>query len=257
MLRLALLLSAVGSCIAQTLPLRPGANSIAVRGVPQSVYYYPGGGGSAERPCVLFAPGDGGWRGFAITVAEQVAGWGYDVYGLDTKHYLESFSGKAALKETDVMTDMRILAEAVCGKRRVVLLGWSEGAGLMTLAAAAASKEAFAGLITMGLGDRNVLAWRFADNLAHLTRKQPNEPVFSALSYLPRIAPLPMVMLQSAKDEYVGRDEANRLFNAASQPKRLVVIDARNHRFEGAHPEFFRQLRQALEWAIAGPKPVP
>ncbi len=243
--------------MAQTLPLRPGANSIAVRGVPQAVYSYPGGAGSARRPCVVFAPGDGGWRGFAITVAEQVAAWGYDVYGLDTKHYLESSSGKTPLKEADVMADIRQLAEAACGKRRAVLLGWSEGAGLMTLAAASASKEAFAGLITMGLPDRNVLAWKFSDNLAHLTGRKPSGPAFFAVAYLPRVAPLPVFMLQSSKDEYVGRDEANRLFNAASQPKRFVAVDARNHRFDGAQPEFFRQLRQALEWTIAaGPKPA-
>ncbi len=86
--RLALPLSILGLCMAQSAPWRPGTNSIPVRGVPQAVFYYPGDAGSSERPCILFAPGDGGWRGFATTVATQVAGWGYDVYGLDTKAYL-------------------------------------------------------------------------------------------------------------------------------------------------------------------------
>ena len=193
----------------------------------------------------------GGWRGFAITVATQVAGWGYDVYGLDTKAYLESFTGKAALKETEVMTDIRTLAEAVREKRRVALIGWSEGAGLMALAAAAPSKDAYAGLITMGLGDKNVLGWRFADNLTYLTRKPPNEPTFSALSNMSRIAPLPLVMLQSAKDEYVGEAEVNRLFHAAAEPKRFVPVEAQNHRFDGAQPEFFQRLKEALEWTTA------
>ena len=138
----------------------------------------------------------------------------------------------------------------------MALIGWSEGAGLTTLAAAAPSRGAYAGLITMGLGDKNVLGWRFSDNLTYLTRKPPNEPTFSALSYMRQIAPLPLVMLQSTNDEYVGGDEAHRLFRAAAEPKRLVLVEAPNHRFEGAHPEFFRQLRQALEWTIAaGPNP--
>ena len=113
--RLVWALFVVGLCMAQSTPLRPGTNSVPVRGVPQAVYYYPGGAGSAGRPCVLFAPGDGGWRGFAIALAKQVATWGYDVYGLDTKAYLESFTGKRTLQETDVMTDLRTLAEAVEG----------------------------------------------------------------------------------------------------------------------------------------------
>lgn len=249
-LRLVLPLSVIGLCMAQRVSLNPGKNSVPVRGVSQAVYYYPGGGGM-ERPCVLFAPGDGGWGGFAIPLAKQVAGWGYDLYGLDTKAYLVSFTGKTTLKESDVMTDFRAVAEAVRGKRRVALLGWSEGAGLMVLAAAAPSKEPYTGLITIGLGDKNVLGWRFADNLTYLTKKLPNEPTFSSLSYLSRIVPLPLVMLQSAKDEYVGLDEANRLFSAALEPKRFVLVEAQSHRFDGAQPEFFRQLRQALEWTTA------
>lgn len=108
----------------------------------------------------------------------------------------------------------------------------------------------------MGLGDKNVLGWRFFDNLTYLTRKQPGELTFSALPYMRRIAPSPLVMLQSTKDEYVGGDEAKRLFSAAAEPNRLVLVEAQNHRFEGAQSEFFRQLRQALEWTAAtGPKP--
>ncbi len=241
-------LAAVGLCLAQSVPIREGRNSVAVRGVPQDVYYYPGGSGGGGRPCVLFAPGDGGWRGFAVTVATQVAGWGYDFFGLDTKSYLESFSRKSKLKEADVMGDIRTLADAIRGKRGVALIGWSEGAGLMTLAAAAPSKDAYTGVITMGLGNENVLGWRLVDTLTYLTKRRPGEPTFFALSYMPRVAPLPLVMIQSSNDEYVGKDEAARLFGAAREPKRFVQVDARNHRFDGAQPEFFRQLRQALEW---------
>jgi len=57
--RLALPLSILGLCMAQSAPWRPGTNSIPVRGVPQAVFYYPGDAGSSERPCILFAPGDG------------------------------------------------------------------------------------------------------------------------------------------------------------------------------------------------------
>ncbi len=180
----------------------------------------------------------------------QVAGWGYDVYGLDTKalsrelHRQDDVKGNRCHDgHPDTGGSCSREAPGGCssaGPKEPGSWRWQRQPP---------SKEAYAGLITMGLGDRNVLGWRFADNLTYLTRKQPNEPTFSALSYMPRIAPLPLVMLQSTKDEYVGRDEANRLFNAAAEPKRFVPVEAQNHRFDGAQPEFFRQLRQALEWA--------
>lgn len=244
----ALLVSIAGWCMAQSQELRPGSNPVVVRGVRLTVFHYSGGAGSRQRPCILFAPGDGGWRGFAVTVAVRVASWGYDVYGFDTRAYLEGFTAKTALKESDVAADIRTLADAVRQQRRVVLLGWSEGAGLMVLAAAAPSRESYAGLVTMGLGEINVLGWRLADYLTYLTRRPPDEPGFSVLPYMSRIAPLPLVMLQSVKDEYVGKDEADRLFHAAAEPRRLVFINGQNHRFDGAQPEFFRQLAQSLEW---------
>lgn len=248
-----------GLCLAQSATMRQGRNILMIRGVPQDVYYFPGSGNGATaagRPCVIYLPGDGGWRGFAITIAERVAGWGYDIYGVDTKRYLESFTGKTTLKESEVQADIRSFADAVRRERRVTLLGWSAGAGLVALAAAAPAKEAYAGLVAISLSDSNVLGWKFADNLTYVTGKQPDEPTFSALSYMPRITPLPLILLQSSRDEYIGAEETNRLIHAAAEPKRIVVVPAQNHRFDGAQPEFFQRLKEGLEWiAAGGPKP--
>lgn len=231
----------------------PSVLDVSIRGVTQKIHAYPARNGGKTKACVLFAPGDGGWRGFAIDVAEEISSWGHDVYGLDTKEYLSAFTNKSTLSEADVAGDVRTVVDAVCSGRRVILIGWSEGAGLMTLAAAAPLKGPIAGLITMGLSDRNVLGWRLVDNLSYITRRPPNEPTFSALAHLPKVSPLPLVMVQSANDEYVSRNEANRLFNAASEPKRFTVIDAQNHRFDGARDTFFQRLGEAVSWITAAP----
>ncbi len=55
----------------------PGRNSVAVRGKAQTIWFYPATGAKLDRK-VLFIAGDGGWRGWAITVAQQMAAWGYD-----------------------------------------------------------------------------------------------------------------------------------------------------------------------------------
>ena len=130
--------------------------------------------------------------------------------------------------------------------------GWSAGAGLTTLAAASPSKQGYAGLIAIGLGESNILAWSLVDTLTYITKKQPDEPTYSVLPYLSQVAPLPLVMLQSTGDEYVPRGEARRLFAAAAEPKRLVEVTARDHRFGGGQAEFLRQLKDSLEWVAAG-----
>ncbi|MBI3951144.1 MAG: hypothetical protein HY314_11905 [Acidobacteria bacterium] len=243
-----LLLSVPAS--AQT--LLPGKNTPVLRGQTQEIYFYPARGESGRSiRKVLFAPGDGGWRGFAVTIAQAMASWGYDVYGLDTRRYLESFTGKTSLKETDVMSDFRQIAGWITQGRdeRVILVGWSEGAGLGLLGAAAeGNKRTFSGLMAIGLSDANVLAWRWKDDLTYITKQDPKEPKFQASQFLPHVAPLPLEFIYSSHDEYIPREEANRLFSVARNPKRFVVIEAQNHRFDGNQGDFFRALYEGLQW---------
>jgi hypothetical protein len=39
-----------------------------------------------------------------------------------------------------------------------------------------------------------------------------------------------------------------RLFGMAGEPKRLLVINARDHKFGGSTEEFFRTLQEGLHW---------
>ncbi|MCS6816869.1 MAG: hypothetical protein N0A16_04995 [Blastocatellia bacterium] len=228
----------------------PGENTPIIRGQAQEIYFYPATGTRLDRK-ILFAPGDGGWRGFAVVIAQTMASWGYDVYGLNTKRYLMSFTGKTRLKETDVMNDFRQLAQWIMrnGSERITLVGWSEGAGLCVLAAASPeNKKIFNGLITIGLTESNVLGWRWIDNLTYITKRDPNEPKFFTADYLPAVSPLPLLMLQSSRDEYISPEAGKRLFSVAREPKRFQLIEARNHRFDGNTEGFFNALREGLEW---------
>lgn len=233
-------------------PPSPGRNSVAIRGQTQDVYFYPAtGGSSGPLKRILFAPGDGGWRGWAVTIAQTMSAWGYDVYGLDTKRYLTSFTGKTTLSEADVMNDFRQLAEWMTGRsgERVILVGWSEGAGLALLAAASTeNKKTFSGVITFGLAEAGVLGWRWIDDLTYITKRPPKEPRFQTAKFVAQVAPLPLVMLHSSRDEDVSVDVARQLFWLARDPKQLAIIDAKNHRFDGNQDEFFRRLREGVQW---------
>jgi dienelactone hydrolase len=229
----------------------PGQNRVVIRGKPQDVYYFPAASGKPRVGAVLFLPGDGGWRGFAVEMGKGIAAAGFDVYAWDTKVYLSSFtSPQGTLRETDVAEDAAAVARwATDGtQEKLTVSGWSEGAALAVLAATGPNAtHVWRGLLTIGLPDHGFLGWRFADNITYLTKKDPDEPRFEAAPHLATLA-LPAAMVFSTSDEYVSASQAKALFAAAAGPKRLFSVEAQSHRFDGGHGDLFRSLREALEW---------
>lgn len=237
-----------------------GRASPEIGGRPQEVFFYPGGSEPAVRPRVLFVPGDGGMWGQACVIAHTIASWGYDVYALDTKEYLESFTDGKRLGEDQVMDHFHQLGQWVAGGdgAQVALVGWSEGAGLGLLAAAAPqNKGLFCGLVAIGLPESSVLSWRWQDDLTYLTKTDPEEPEFPSAPYLPRVAPLPLLMIQASEDVYISPGAARELFALAGQPKCFALVRAEDHRFSDNEAEFYRVLRSGLEWLGAGPQRPP
>lgn len=201
---------------------------------------------------VLYMPGDGGLRGFSIDMCKTISGWGYDVYALDTKTYLSGFTkGKITLQANDVMRDLREITQWICQgeQQKIFLVGWSEGAGLCLLGAAdSLNKDVFQGLVTIGLDDDPVLGWRLVDDITWLTKKDPREPKFDSFYYLPKVSPLPLVMIQSTKDVYVPQDVSRKMFDTAQDPKQYYLISAQNHRYDGNQEDFFKALQEGLIW---------
>ncbi len=242
-----LMLAAAGAAAP---PPAPGKNGFLLGGQRQDIYVYPSAAGAHDsKGAVLFAPGDGGWRGFAITIAKTMAGWGYDVYGLDTKRYLESFTGQTHLAEADVISDFRAMAQWVRPSGGVLLAGWSEGAGLGLLAAAGPeNRNLWRGFVAIGLPEASFLGWRSIDDLTYITKKDPNEPRFVSLPWLPKLAPVPFAMIHSDHDDFTSVAAAEKMFAAAAGPKKWWLISARNHRFDGGTERFFDALQGALAW---------
>jgi alpha-beta hydrolase superfamily lysophospholipase len=238
----------LGSVFGQT-PV-PGRNSVTVRGQPQDAYYYPANRIPALGK-VLFFPGDGGWHGFAITITQKLQSSGYDVYGVDTRRYLQSFTGTKVLETSEIASDLEQLAEwARQGSQaRILLLGWSEGAGLCLAAVADPEhRNVFQGLVAIGMTEYNIRALRWSDLMAQVTKKLPKEPTFKSADLIDKVSPLPLAMIVSTRDEYVSLDTTRQLFARAREPKRLSVIDAENHKFGGKTDEFFRTLNENLTW---------
>lgn len=221
---------------------------LMIRGHVQHVELY----GPADGIPVIVASGDGGWIHLGPHVAELLASRGFFVVGFDVRAYLAGFTtDTTALRPADEPADFKALAafaSAATGQKPI-LIGVSEGAGLSVLAAADPEvKAAFGGVIGLGLPDHNELGWRWKDSLIYLTHRPPNEPGFSSAALVAAIAPLPLALLQSTHDEFVPLAETQRILARASEPKRLWVIDAVNHRFSSNLAEFDARLMEAIAW---------
>jgi len=225
-------------------------NTVPIRGRLQDVYLYPAVG-SAEHRKLLFVPGDAGCRGFGAEIAEELAKAAYNTYCLDTLRYLRSMSGHTVLSTEDIASDFRQIARWIVpnGRTRLLLVGWSEGAGL-DLAAAAdePNHDVFSGVIAIGTPETNILAWRWWDAGAWITKRVPREPTFRSAQFIPNVSPLPLFLIASTSSEYVTPEATRELFSAAREPKRLVIIDARDHKYGGNTERFLTVLRHALDW---------
>jgi len=231
-----------GDAAAQT------TSRLALRGKDQTLQLY----GPRSGDPVIVSSGDGGWIHLGPQVAAMLAARGFFVVGFDSKAYLEAFtSGCSTLRTTDVPLDYRELIKFAGSQstKKPILIGVSEGAALSLLSATEhATKEMIAGVIGLGLGDRNELGWRWRDALIYVTHGVPNEPTFSTRQMAAGLAPTPLAAINSTHDEFVSSAEVSAIVAAASEPKRLWMIDAADHRFSNRLEELTARLLEAINW---------
>jgi hypothetical protein len=255
---LAAVLIASGPAAVSTGRIAPVPDTVVLRGRPQIVHVY----GDRSGTPVIVSSGDGGWIHLAPHVAETLAARGYFVVGFNVKAYLESFTNDAhTLRVDEVPRDYQSLVEyAARGSaggppagghydERPILIGVSEGAGLSVLAAVDPDMQRrVAGVVALGLPDRNELGWRWKDSVIYVTHGVPNEPTFRASDLVGKLTPVPLAAIHSTSDEFVPESDVRKLMARASDPKRLWMVTASDHRFSGNVPEFDRRLLESIEW---------
>jgi alpha-beta hydrolase superfamily lysophospholipase len=235
--------------------------SVTVRGQSLKLEVYVPRAGAPVKGTIIMASGDVGWVGLAVTLAEFLSDTGYVVAGVNVRQYLSVFAdGAAHLQTEQIPGDYEQFAAALRSRgwlaRPTVLSGVSEGAALALAAATApASRRWVDGVITMGLPATAELAWRWKDALTWMTKTDADEPSFSPHEIIAKVAPIPLWMLQSTSDEYVPEADYRRFERLATEPKRLVLIDAKNHRFTDKLPELKAQVRAGLVWIDGFRKP--
>jgi len=224
-------------------------DTVVIRGRTQTLHTY---GTRGHGDPVILASGDGGWIHLGPHAARTLEAAGFFVVGVDARAYLHSFtSAVSPLQRADVAGDFRDIAEwAAAGSgKRAILVGVSEGAGLSVLAASdARARSAMSGVVALGLPDVNELAWRWKDAVIYVTHGVPREPTFHVADVIAKVAPLPVAVIQSTRDEYVSLEAARALVALAGEPRRLWIVPAANHRFSGNLAELDRRLLDAVGW---------
>ena len=256
---IALLATMVAVCAGGSVCAASGAPVlVAVRGRRVPLTRYSPSASVPQRGTVMMGSGDVGWVGLAVTASEFLVDRGYVVAGVNVRQYLSTFTSDTGHVTVDqIAQDYHMFAQYLESRQLlrapVTVSGVSEGAALAVAAgAAAANHDWVAGVLTMGLPPTAELAWRWSDFAAWITKKDPNEPSFAPADVIAAIAPRPLWMVQSTRDEYVSETDYRRLATIARDPKRLVLIDASNHRFTDRIPELERQLLAGLDWIAAG-----
>jgi type IV secretory pathway VirJ component len=226
------------------------------RTMPLTLYRPTG----TPKGTIVMGSGDVGWVGLAVSRAQDLSSDGYIVVGLNVREYLSTFTSKRThLSPEDIQHDFgemsRYLRERGLLVAPVILSGVSEGAGIAVVAAAAPENhEWVSGVITMGLPQTSEIAWRWSDFTSWITKKDAAEPSVNATDYLAHIAPIPLAMIQSTKDEYVPESDYRAMERTAREPKKLTLIDASNHRFTDRIPELRRAYADALAWIATNEK---
>lgn len=228
---------------------------IAVRGQQLTVHFYRPQGNKSAIPAI-YACGDGGWRGLAPRTTQQLAHMGFAVAGIDSKVYLREFSSlttplttaQLARDYADVAVALRSYAK-VDATAPVYVYGWSLGAGFaIAVGADPETRSNWAGIISIGLPKQNQLVSGVGANHTNLKNEAHALLGFRSAEVLPRIAPVPLVMIQSTSDTASPQKVGNALFASAGSPKKYVLINASNHRFSGAREEFYAALGDAVTW---------
>jgi hypothetical protein len=195
--------------------------------------------GSPSRPLVLHLTGDSGRHGLDLRLFTAVTRWGYPVAVLASPDWIDTLPDGVATRaslarDLDAVARAAARATGVAEDERVVLLGLSRGAGLGVEAATEAPlRERLLGIVALGLCPRE-------------ERVRGSEGVGRPYRDLALLAGLPLEVIQSTHDGYMGAAAARGAFGPDTELHALHPIPASSHTFVGGRDALFEQLRASL-----------
>jgi hypothetical protein len=226
-------------------PARTFERHVQINGHALMLHVSPGMAGGRNE-LLLYATGDGGWRGKDRDVYTHLQSWGYATAGFSAPEYLKHLPGDdgttTPARLASDFSEIILAARTALGLPEscpAILVGVSRGADLAVVAAGQPGLQPeLRGVVAMGLTREEEYVHR---------RRWPNV-AFDLYSYLPRLGDVPVSVIQSTRDNYLAADAARVLFGANTAVRKFDAIDARNHSFGGARQALYATLRSSLAW---------
>ncbi len=209
-------------------------------------------------PLLLYATGDGGWRGKDRDVFLQMIQWGYPVAGFSAPSYLKHLGfvsgtttpGRLA-RDYRRLIDFAAEALSLPAGTRTILVGVSRGAGLAVVAAGRPEvRRGLEGVLAVALTKEEEYVRHYRVHRGRTPSDMPKRElvIFDTYGSLDRLRNLPLVVIQSTNDSYLPADAARLLFGPDTDLRRLYPIQSRNHSFGGARPQLYDRMAASLAW---------
>jgi hypothetical protein len=218
---------------------------------------------SSSTPLVLYASGDGGWFGAAVGMFHTLASSVYPTVGFSSKEFMSIERKRSKLLAVSQLVEgyQQIIDAARAPLRLppetpVVLTGWSRGAALGALVASRLDADSrVVGLVAIGLAaDEHLDIEGDTDDDEGVVSDPAPARSIALYPLLSKLPPRRVVVVQASGDGYLPAARARDLFGADMATKRLVAIDAHNHRFSGGESAFAAALIEAVGWVASGGK---
>jgi hypothetical protein len=223
--------------------------------------HFARGTGRAARPLLVYATGDGGWHRKDLAAYRHLVSFGYPTVGFDAHDYVTHLGGRDSTTPARLAADYeRIIMTAedslhLPADCPIVLVGVSRGAGLSVVAAGAPRLRPWiAGVVAVALTkEEEYVKW-----FGRLRRRgpRPTAPeMVEVYDYLPRLAGMPIAVVQSTRDNYLPAAAARVLFGPDNPHRWFQGIEARNHSFGGARAQLYEAMDRSLTWITGLLKP--
>jgi len=180
------------------------------------------------RAAVVYAHGNGGNISYCEWVGESLAARGFDVLLFDYRGYGRSEgepAGEAGLyADTEAAYDFLTKERGVTA-RQIVLYGQSLGTA--AVADVAARRECGGLVLESGFSSAADMAAVMMPWLPRFVRGLTKNKL-DTVSKLPRVR-CPVLVAHGDRDEMIPVSQARKLFDAANEPKRLLIIEGAGH----------------------------
>ena len=214
---------------------------------------------SANNVLIVYATGDGGWLGLGTDIFNWMAGWDYPVAGFSARSYIHNLghnsetattTPRLLVRDYEAIINFAEKRLGLASTTKVILAGVSRGAGFAVVAAGAGGlDQRLAGLLAIALTkeEEHVLHRARGRRSAGETASRPRVMI-QTYSYLGRVDPFPVMVLQSTHDGYLTADKARELFGPDTESRKLRAVPAANHSFRHGCQTLHQDTEQALQW---------